>query len=115
MSQPHAGPTPEITIHELDQLLQADAAVLVDVREEMEVRRGHVPGALHIPLGFVHERAASLPHDRRIAVICQSGNRSRTGADLLIRQGLDAVSVAGGTSAWARSGRAITQGAAHVA
>ena len=115
MSQSQGGPTPKITIDELDELLRTDAAVLVDVREEAEVRRGHVPGALHIPLAWVHGRATTLPRDRRIAVICQSGNRSRTGADMLIRQGLDAVSVAGGTSAWARSGRAITMGATRVA
>ena len=109
-------PAPEIGVDDLDALLRADAAVVLDVREEMEVRRGHVPGALHVPLGFLHGRMASLPHDRRLAVICQSGNRSRTATEMLIRAGFaDAVSVAGGTNAWIRSGRTVTLGAADAA
>jgi rhodanese-related sulfurtransferase len=41
-------------------------------------------------------------------VICQSGSRSLGATDLLIVKGFDgAISVRGGTSAWARSGRPL--------
>ena len=43
-------------------------------------------------------------------VICASGNRSRGVADQLARRGIDAWSVAGGTSAWADAGRSIVTG-----
>jgi rhodanese-related sulfurtransferase len=107
--------TPEITIEQLEELLRDDAAHVLDVREEWEYVRGHVPGAIHVPLHALHARLDELPRDRRIAVICQSGNRSLTATDLLLAKGFGEVaSVAGGTGAWARSGRSIEQGAPHV-
>ncbi|MEV7179022.1 rhodanese-like domain-containing protein [Kitasatospora sp. NPDC093679] len=38
-------------------------------------------------------------------VICASGNRSRAGAELLVRAGFDAASVQGGVAGWSLSGR----------
>ena len=43
-------------------------------------------------------------------VICQSGNRSRSMADLLTALGYDAVSVDGGTAGWIAVGLPIVQG-----
>ena len=49
---------PEITVDEADERRQQGAPVL-DVREPDEYENGHVPGAVHIPLGDVPE--AELP------------------------------------------------------
>ncbi len=107
--------TPEIDVDELDRLLDQGAA-LVDVREGWEFRRGHVPGAIHIPLAWLPRRLDEVPRDRRVLVICQTGNRSLTATDYLLGRGFEATaSVAGGTTAWARSGRAIEQGSSNVA
>ena len=40
-------------------------------------------------------------------VVCASGNRSSAMTDVLTANGFDATNVAGGTSAWLRSGRPI--------
>ncbi len=45
-----------------------------------------------------------------VFVICASGNRHSAITDLLRSAGLDAVSVAGGTGAWTRSGRPLEGG-----
>ncbi|MFE9882882.1 rhodanese-like domain-containing protein [Streptomyces sp. NPDC005784] len=42
--------------------------------------------------------------------ICASGNRSRTAADWMNSRGIDAHSVADGTSAWVLGGRPVTTG-----
>jgi rhodanese-related sulfurtransferase len=53
---------------------------------------------------------AKLKHDKPYAVICASGNRSRGAANYLLDNGFpDAVTVTGGTSAWASSGRPIVR------
>ena len=56
-------------------------AFLLDVREDDEWDAGHVPGAVHIPLGELGARHTELGRDRPLFVICRSGNRSayRTG------------------------------------
>ena len=102
--------TPHIDVDELDGLLKQGAVHLLDVREESEFKSGHVRGAVNIPVKKLPERVGRLKRDRPYAVICASGNRSQSATNFLLDQGFDGtVSVQGGTSAWARSGRAIVQ------
>ena len=58
-------------------------AVLVDVREQGEFARGHVQGALNIPLGELRASGTALldarlpAGTREVVLVCQSGMRSR--------------------------------------
>ena len=100
--------TPQIDVDELDALLQDGSVRVLDVREDHEWARGHVVGAIHVPVRRLPERVGKLKRDTRYAVICQSGSRSRGATDFLVGQGFEgAVSVRGGASAWARSGRPL--------
>lgn len=106
----HRTATPEIDIDELDRRIGDGSVRIIDVREDHEFKRGHVVGATHVPLGSLPDRMGRLKTDRTFAVICQSGSRSRRAVDLLRGHGFeDAVSVRGGTGAWARSGRPLVR------
>ena len=94
----------EVTPADAHTLVADGKAVLVDVREPNEWANGHASAAKHVPLGWLAAKSAQLPKDREILVICQSGNRSLTGARWLNDAGFQARSVAGGTAAWARAG-----------
>jgi rhodanese-related sulfurtransferase len=99
---------PEISVDELAGLLAAGGTSLLDVREDWEFRRAHVAQAIHIPLGQLDQRHAELPRDARVVVICQSGSRSVGATAFLLAQGYQgSASVAGGTTAWIRSGRPV--------
>ena len=77
---------------------------IVDVRSDSEWQRGHVDGAMHIPLPELAGRAAELPAGTPVATICEGGTRSGLAASILQRAGLDrVVNVTGGMSEW-RSG-----------
>ncbi len=89
----------------------ADGATVVDVREPDEYAGGHIPGALNIPLSQVRGRIGEVPSDRRVYVVCASGNRSKGATDTLRAAGVDAVSVRGGTKGWVQDGLAVTTGA----
>ncbi|GGS16976.1 hypothetical protein GCM10010269_65160 [Streptomyces humidus] len=93
----------------------AGGGLVVDVREADEYAAGHVPGARLMPLRTVPARCGELPTDRPVFVICASGNRSRSAADRMASRGIDAYSVAGGTGAWAHSGRPIAVGSSEHA
>jgi rhodanese-related sulfurtransferase len=100
--------TPEITVEELEELRRERAVRVLDVREDWEFTRGHVPESLHIPLKQLPARAGKLQRNVRYAVICQSGSRSRSAADYHDAHAFEAaVSVRGGTGAWARGGRPL--------
>jgi rhodanese-related sulfurtransferase len=85
-------------------------ATIVDVREPDEFAEGHVPGAISVPLSVLDERLSEIEASDVVYVICRSGNRSLRAAAMLIKAGYQAVSVAGGTNAWSRSGHPITEG-----
>ena len=100
--------TPEIGVDELEKLIEGGSVHVLDVREDWEFRRGRVPGAISLPLGRLTTQAAGLPRDKRYAVICEHGQRSLSATDYLLSQGFTgAVSVRGGTSAWARTQRPL--------
>ena len=100
--------TPSIEVADLAARLSAGSIRVLDVREEYEFKSGHVPGALNVPVKKLPDKITKLKHDKPYAVICQSGNRSRGATNYLLDQGFEgAVSVKGGTSAWARSGKAV--------
>jgi rhodanese-related sulfurtransferase len=80
-------------------------AWLLDVREEDEWAAGHAPGARHIPLGELSGRAAEVPQDEVIYVVCRSGHRSSRAAQALAGAGWQAVNVGGGMQDWAAAGR----------
>ena len=85
---------------------------LVDVREPDEYVAGHVPGAVLIPMSQLANRLGEIDKSSPVFVICASGKRSSAMTDLLRSAGFDAVSLAGGTGAWERSGRPLEGGVA---
>lgn len=93
------------------QRVDAQGAVLIDVREASEWTSGHAPGAQHIPLGQLAAHYATLPRDREIMLVCQSGARSGVATRMLRQQGFDrAVNVQGGMLAWQRYGLPVVRG-----
>ncbi len=78
--------------------------VLLDVREDDEWAAGHATGALHIPLAEVPARLAELG-EGTVHVVCKSGGRSAQAVAWLNQNGVDAVNVEGGTTAWAQAGK----------
>jgi molybdopterin-guanine dinucleotide biosynthesis protein A/rhodanese-related sulfurtransferase len=100
---------PEVDVSEL-ATRRAEGAPLLDVREDDEYAEGHVPGAQHIPLSQVPERAGEIPGDGTVYVICRSGGRSAKAVEHLRSTGVDAVNVAGGTLAWIEAGHDVATG-----
>jgi molybdopterin/thiamine biosynthesis adenylyltransferase/rhodanese-related sulfurtransferase len=81
-----------------------DAPVLIDVRETGEWDAGHLPGAKHVPRGYLESRIEGVvgDRDRRIVVYCASGQRSALAANTLTDLlGYENVSsMTGGITLW---------------
>ncbi len=87
------------------QLMNHESALVVDVSEPQEFKRGHVPNALNIPLGSLAERVKELEKhkERPIVLVCRTGNRSGRGAAILRKRGFGKIyTLAGGLAAWER-------------
>lgn len=100
---------PEIDVAALAEL-RSEGAPVIDVREPDEYEDGHVPGAQLIPLTTVPDRIDEVPADGTLYVICAKGGRSLRAAEFYRSQGLEAVNVAGGTTAWIEAGQPVNTG-----
>lgn len=90
--------------------LAAGDVTLVDVRNRSEWEAGHLPHALHIPLGHLAARLAEIPRDRPIVVQCQSGARSAIAASHLQRLGVvDVHDLLGGFQRWSAERREVVR------
>jgi hydroxyacylglutathione hydrolase len=100
------------TVQEFRQrIVRERDLVILDVRQSSEWVSAHIDGARHIPGGEIVERAAEIPRDRPVAVICSSGYRSSVGASVLAQRGHARIAnVLGGMTAWTRAGLPTTKG-----
>jgi rhodanese-related sulfurtransferase len=81
--------------------------VLVDVREESEWARGHLPGAIHLGKGIIERDIEQRVPDASAKVIlyCGGGFRSALAADNLQKMGYSNVeSMDGGWKGWQDAG-----------
>lgn len=102
----------EVYPWDLEEILASDPTVLlVDVRETKEFEQCHIKGSLHIPRGIL-ETACDWDYpdtspelvqarDRRVIVICRSGNRSVPAVFTMQLMGYtNIVSVQTGVKGW---------------
>jgi len=92
------------------RLDRGEPFTLLDVREKEEVDQGHLPGATHVPRGFLELRIEGLVPDRKTPIVayCAGGNRSLLAAEGLQRLGYENVlSMAGGFTQWRNEGNPV--------
>jgi phage shock protein E len=81
--------------------LVAAGARLLDVRSPEEYARGHLPGALNVPVQELDRRLAEVgPADRDLVVYCRSGHRSTRATEILRQHGFSKVHNLGPMTAW---------------
>ncbi|WEG12123.1 rhodanese-like domain-containing protein [Pullulanibacillus sp. KACC 23026] len=73
---------------------------IVDVREDDEVAQGMIPGAKPIRLGDLENRLKELDKTAKHIMVCRSGGRSAKACEILQREGLQAINLVGGMTAW---------------
>lgn len=104
---------------EVDTLESVDAETLkeklqhrvpvFDVRNNSEYDNGHIPQAVHAPLGFLGEHWNEFPLDEKFYVHCAGGYRSVIAASILKSRGIhNVVDVAGGFAAIKDAGIPVT-------
>lgn len=105
-----------IGVDEAKALVGKDGVVFVDVRENAEVAKGKIPGAVHVPRGileFVADPASpmhnpALSPDKHLVVYCASGGRSALAGKTLKDMGVGRVTnMLGGMTAWREAGQDV--------
>ena len=111
----------DVTLEELQGLLQGENLALIDVRTPLEFegaagahcdpRQGHIPGAVNVPLERILEcrnadevrGVIGLPEGTEIVAYCHSGSRSDFAAQVLRGAGYRARNYLGSWHEWSRT------------
>lgn len=94
-----------ISIAELEAMLQQGKVRLVDVRTDAEVARGKIPQGVSLPLHLLPMRLGELDKARPVVFYCQMGGRSAQAAAFAAANGFsDVYNLQGGIAAWAQAG-----------
>jgi rhodanese-related sulfurtransferase len=97
-------PYKQARLDEVQKLIQ-DGYEVVDVREDWEWRRGHIPGARHVVLASMLANPGAQKFRDRSIFVCQVGERSAVASEMAIALGTkDVVNFVGGTGAWKEAG-----------
>jgi rhodanese-related sulfurtransferase len=103
----------ETTVDEVKKRLdKRDQFVLVDVREESEYAKDHLPGALHLGKGVIERDIETRVSDLSAPLVlyCGGGFRSALAADNLQKMGYtNVISMDGGIREWREKGYPLTR------
>ncbi len=78
------------------EAVSGSSALILDVRDPDEYKRGHIEGAVNLPLDQIRGRVDELPRDREIWTYCFVGQRSYYAARALTQFGFQVKNISGG-------------------
>jgi rhodanese-related sulfurtransferase len=98
----------QVDFREVKRRLDArQKMILVDIREESEWARGHLPGAVHLSRGILERDIEQAFPDKHAPLVlyCGGGYRSALSADSLQKMGYtNVISMDGGWRGWTEAG-----------
>lgn len=89
------------------KLDRGEKLILIDVREESEFAKDHLPGAIHLSRGVIERDIEKNAPDINAPLVlyCGGGNRSALAAESLQKMGYtNVLSMDGGIRAWREKG-----------
>lgn len=85
----------------LTAMVNANEAVIVDIRDAAEFRQGHITGSRNIPYARLVEQSGELPSDKAVILVCNLGQVAGSAARQLKAKGLQNVfKLEGGIANW---------------
>lgn len=98
--------TEAVTTETLLRLIKGGEVVVLDVRPAPEYAGGHLPGAIHIPVDELADRARELPSNRKIIAYCRGQYcvLAHDAVRLLNRRGYRASRATDGALEWRIAG-----------
>jgi rhodanese-related sulfurtransferase len=103
----------ETTVDDVKAKLdKGEKFTLVDVREESEYAKDHLPGALHLGKGIIERDIEAKVPDAKTPLVlyCGGGFRSALAADNLQKMGYtNVISMDGGIRVWREKGYPLTK------
>jgi hydroxyacylglutathione hydrolase len=98
-------PFRDLKLDEIKELIAAGGRDVVDVREDWEWNKGHLPGARHVVLSSILANPTAQKFNDGTIFVCQVGERSAVASEMAVALGVkDVINFRGGTKAWKDAG-----------
>ena len=108
MTQPHQAPAEpfgRLSPQEVSKRVSSGELTLVDVRENWEYARDHIPNATLTPLKNIISSPAEAITSDNVVFVCEVGQRSAVAAEMAAALGMQHVyNLEGGMQAWRTAG-----------
>ncbi len=91
--------SPSLAVAKMNQ----EDAIVIDIREEHEYRKGHIVDTINLPLSKFDENIKKISKHKNspVIVVCQTGTRSITACKKLVKEGFEKVyNITGGMQSW---------------
>lgn len=100
-----------LSVAEFQNRVESGDTIIVDVRPADEYQRGHLPGAISMPLEELRSHIDELPEDADVVAYCEGPYcfASARAVRRLLAAGRDAHRIDGGLARWVRSGGELTR------
>jgi adenylyltransferase/sulfurtransferase len=104
-----AEPFGRLTAKEAADRIRAGELRVVDVREQWEYARDHIPEASLTPLGQIIAKPQEAITSDNVVFVCEVGQRSAVAAELAAATGMKHVyNLEGGMQAWRGAGLPVS-------
>ena len=104
MTSSDEAPFRDLKIDDIRKLID-EGYEIVDVREDWEWNKGHLPGARHVVLSTILANPTAQKFDDGTIFVCQVGERSAVASEMAVALGVkDVINFRGGTKAWKDAG-----------
>ncbi|MBI2861852.1 MAG: rhodanese-like domain-containing protein [Chloroflexi bacterium] len=98
-------PFERIDVERAKEMIERKEVQIIDVREEWEYERGHIPGAKLIPLNVVLSKPREVLEGDHVLFVCGVGERSAVACEMAAAVGLKHLyNLEGGTMDWIKKG-----------
>ena len=98
-----------ITVAELEAMLQREGIRLLDVRTDAEMASGKIPQGEPLPLHLIPLRINELDKAKPTVFYCRMGGRSAQAAAFVAANGFsDVYNLQGGIAAWMQAGLPVS-------
>lgn len=91
-----------LSSRELTSMVNADEAIVLDIRQDKDFSAGHIVDSVHIPRAKLASRMTELERhkDKTIVVVCDSGMTAGPVCTQLQQAGYTTARLSGGISGW---------------
>lgn len=99
-----------VSADDFEHIIADTNVIRLDVRTNQEYNDGHIENAINIDVlqdDFEKKAIATLNKAQTIAVYCRSGRRSKSAAQILVRNGYKIVELDTGYLGWKSAGKKI--------